>query len=333
MTVADVMSVTGPIEPDRLGKVLIHEHVVISYSGDHLDPSDRWDRAACIEGSIERMKQLMDHGVRTFVDPCPIDLGRDPELLAEVAERSGMQIVCSTGFYHEHNAIGIPYYWRVRSSEEISEFYLHEINDGIGGGGIRPGVIKIASGDPPGDNDRKVLHGAAIAAKESGLPIVSHCENSRGGDVQQEILAEHGVDLGRCVIGHQDQEKEVSNLRAIADRGSFIGIDRIGHNTLAPEEQRIDNIAALIHDGYSRSLCLSQDHMCCLRSAKFPYLVREEIRPAFERLLPTIYDHMYRRPHTYLFTDFLPRLYERGVDEATVDSILTDNTRRLLTGG
>ena len=58
--------------------------------------------------------------MRTFVDPCPIDLGRDPELMAEVAERSGMQIVCTTGFYHQE--IGIPYYWRVRSVEEVAEF-------------------------------------------------------------------------------------------------------------------------------------------------------------------------------------------------------------------
>lgn len=325
-----VMTVTGPVEAGDLGKVLVHEHVYISYRGDWLDPNDRWDRAACIEGAVERMKQLQEFGVRTFVDPCPIDLGRDPELLAEVAQRSGMQIVCTTGFYHEHNAIGIPYYWRVRNAEEIAEFYLHEIRNGIGKTGIRPGAIKIASGDPPGDNDRKVIKGAAIAAAESGLPVISHCENSRGGDVQQEILSAHGVDLGRCLIGHQDQETEVSNLKAIADRGSLVGIDRIGLTILAPEERRADNIAALIKDGYADRLCLSQDHMCCLRSAKFPYLVPESARETFEQLKPALDEQMLGRPHTYLFTDFLPLLYRRGVDEVTVESILSDNPRRLL---
>jgi phosphotriesterase-related protein len=41
---------------------------------------------------------------------------------------------------------------------------------------------------------------------------------------------------------------------------------------------------------------------------------------------------MYRRPHTYVFTDFLPLLRDRGIDDATIDAIFADNTRRFLTG-
>src|SRR3954453_14893912 len=150
---ATVQTVLGPIDSSELGPTLVHEHVRICYPGDSLDPAYSFDREACIATAVERMAGLAHHGVRTFVDPCPIDLGRDPELLAEVARQSRMQIVCSTGFYLEH--IGIPYYWRVRSPEEVAEFYLHEINDGIGETGIKPGCIKIAWGDPPGDHDRK----------------------------------------------------------------------------------------------------------------------------------------------------------------------------------
>src|SRR3954469_13142714 len=202
---ATVQTVLGPIDIGDLGPTLVHEHVRISYPGDELDPTSTWDRESCITTAVERMHGLQEHGLRTFVDPCPIELGRDPELLAEVARRSGMNIVCSTGFYHEHDSIGLPYYWRSRTTAEIAEFYLHEINNGIGETGIRPGVIKIASGDPPTDLERKFIAAAAIAAVESGLPIVSHCENSVGGDVQQDVLEAGGVDLGRCVIGHQVQ--------------------------------------------------------------------------------------------------------------------------------
>lgn len=327
-----VMTVLGAVDGADLGKVLVHEHVSISYPGDHLDPHRTWDRATCIDGAVARMEQLLEHGVRTFVDPCPIDLGRDPELLAEVAKRSGMQIVCSTGFYHEHNAIGIPYYWRVRTTEEIAELYVTEIRQGIGTTGIKPGVIKIASGDPPGEHDRKVLHAAAIAAVETGLPVVSHCENSKGGDVQQQILAEHGVDLARCLIGHQDQETEVANLRAIADRGSFVGIDRVGYTILAPEELRADNIAALVANGYGDRLCLSQDHMCCLASPKFPYPMPEAMAATFDQMKPFVDEQLFGRPHTYLFTDFFPLLRDRGVGDTTLDAIMIDNPRRLLAG-
>jgi phosphotriesterase-related protein len=328
---APVQTVLGPVDGDALGRVLVHEHIRISYAGDHLDPAYSWDRADCVATSVERMHQLQEHGVGTFVDPCPIELGRDPELMAEVAERSGMHVVCATGFYHEHDAIGHPYYWRVRSAEEIAEFLLHEIRNGIGTTGIRPGVIKIASGAPPTESDRKFLRGAAIAAAESGLPVVSHCEQSQGGDVQQDILAEHGVDLGRCVIGHQDQATSAEQHLEIARRGSFVGIDRIGY-FLAPDAHRADCIKTIVDEGLAGRLLLSQDHMCCLASPKFPYPVPPHLREAFEQMLPAIYDQMYGRPHTFLFTDFLPLLHERGIDDATIDSVLTDNPRRFLAG-
>src|SRR5207237_9964690 len=132
--------VPGPIDTDDLGPTLVHEHVRISYPGDQLDPGYSWDRGACIATGVERMAGLAEHGVRTFVDPCPIDLGRDPELLAEVARQSGMQIVCSTGFYLEH--IGIPYYWRVRSQEDSEAVYRDHDGKGIVGSGPKSGYVK-----------------------------------------------------------------------------------------------------------------------------------------------------------------------------------------------
>ena len=329
---ATVQTVLGPIDTADLGAVLVHEHIRISYPGDHLDPTSTWSRADCIATAAERMQQLQEHGVRTFVDPCPIDLGRDPELMAEVAQRSGMNVVCSTGFYHAHDAIGIPYYWRVRTVEEIAEFYVHEIEKGIGDTGIRPGVIKIASGDPPHDLDKKVIAAAAMAAHESGLPVVSHCENSVGGDVQQDILQEHGVDLDRCVIGHQGQAADPAQHIAIAERGSFVGFDRIGYEILAPDEQRANCIKAVIDAGHADRLCFSQDHMCCLASARFPYPIPPGMEDVFEQVLPTVYEQMYKRPHTFLFTDFWPRLEALGIDRSTFDSIMTDNPRRLFGG-
>jgi phosphotriesterase-related protein len=268
------------------------------------------------------MDQLQEFGVRTFVDPCPIELGRDPEMMAEVARKSGMNIVCSTGFYHEH--AGIPLYWRLRTDEEVAELYLHEIENGIGTTGIRPGVIKVAIGDPAGEQDLKVIKGAAMAAARSGLPVITHCENSKGGDVIQNILSGEGADLARCLIGHQDQETDVSSLEAIARRGSFVGIDRIGITMLAPEEQRVELITKLLAQGYQDQLCLSQDHQCSIRAAK----IGPPGMPTFD---PPIEVQMYLRPHTYIFTDFLPRLTDAGVTDQVINGLLTTNPRRLLT--
>lgn len=327
-----VQTVLGRVPADKLGRTLVHEHIRISYPGAELDPNGRYDRPESVARAVERMQGLLAHGVRTLVDPCPIELGRDPELMAEVAQRSGMQIICATGFYHEH--VGIPWYWRVRSSEEIAELYLHEIENGIGKTGIKPGCIKIASFDPPGHHDERTLHGAAIAAKASGLPIISHCENANGGDVQQNILAEHGVDLSRCLIGHQGQAPNVAQHVTIAMRGSFVGYDRIGIQSLATDEHHADLIKQMIDAGHVNRICLSQDHTCCWHSPRFSYpLPRGMDRKLFEtQIQPFVDEQVFGRPHTYLFTDFLPRLRALGIDDATIDAMLVDNPRRLLAG-
>ncbi len=328
-----LMTVRGPIDSEALGRVLVHEHVQISYAGEELDWRPALPRKERVERAVERMRQLAGQGVSTFVDPCPIELGRDPELLAEISERSGMNIVCATGFYHEDQAAGIPYYWRQRWPEEIADLLLHEISVGIGETGIRPGVIKIATGDPVSRHERKVLEGAAMAAKESGLPVISHTENSRWGDVQQDILGEAGVDLNRCLIGHQDAQTELAPLEAIIRRGSYVGIDRIGMIRRVADDARADTVAALVGAGLADRVCLSQDHLCCLPAPRDPYWVPPDRVDWFNReVRPELEEEMFGRPHTYLFTDFLPRLEARGLSSAVVESLLVDNPRRLLTG-
>src|SRR6266542_4547984 len=130
-----VQTVLGPVDANDLGPTLVHEHVLFSYPGDTFDPTSTWSRADTVEVAVDRMQGLLDYGIRTFVDPCPIECGRDPELMAEIAQRSGMQIVCATGLYYEE--IGIPYYWRLRTVEEITQLFLYEINEGIGPTGIK----------------------------------------------------------------------------------------------------------------------------------------------------------------------------------------------------
>ena len=327
---ATVQSVLGPVDASELGPTLVHEHVKISYPGDQLDPGYSWDRSKCIDTAVERMAGLAAVGVRTFVDPCPIDLGRDPELLAEVSRQSGMTMVCATGFYHEH--IGIPFYWRSRSAEEIAELYLHEIANGIGETGVRPGCIKVASDNPPGEHDRKVIAAAGMAAKESGLTVITHCEGAQGGDVQQEILAAQGVDLSRVLIGHQGEASAGDQHLDIARRGSFVGFDRIGYQMLASDEQHVGYVKNMVDAGLAGNVCLSQDHMCCLCSPKFPYPVPAGAEEVFSQMMPGIEEQMYGRPHTYLHTDFAPALEAAGVGRDIFDAMLSDNPRRLFGG-
>jgi phosphotriesterase-related protein len=328
-----VQTVTGPVDAADLGRTLVHEHIRISYYGEELDPRYSWDRAETVERAVDKMGELLDAGFRTFVDPCPIELGRDPELYAEISARSGMRIVCTTGFYTEHLSSGLPFYWRARDPEEIAELYVRELVEGIAGtGGIRAGAIKAATGVEVTPAESRCLTGAALAQREVGCAIITHTENSKHGDVQQDLFADGGADLGRVLIGHQDEQTDVAPIRKLAERGTFVGVDRIGLEILAPDERRADHVATLVREGFTEQVCLSQDHICALTAPRSSFWVPPQNRDAAATRREEIAWQVWQRPYTYILTDFVPRLLERGVTDDDVEAIFVDNPRRLLAG-
>ena len=330
---AQIQTVTGPIDAAALGRTLVHEHIVITYPGEEFERSVKWTRAEIIARATDKLAELRDAGFRTFVDPCPIELGRDPELYAEVSQRSGMNVVCTTGFYTEYLGFGLPFYWRARDPEEIAEHYVAEIRDGIAGtGGIRAGAIKAATGREVSAAEQRVLTGAAIAQVATDVAIITHTEQSLHGATQQDIFVDHGVDLGRVLIGHQDEQPDVAAIRALAERGTFVGIDRVGLEVLAPDARRADVVASLVRDGFARHVCLSQDHICAPTSGRDIFWRPPETRIAAAARREDIDWQVTNRPFSYLMTGFVPMLRERGVTDDDVDTMLVDNPRRLLGG-
>ena len=103
-----IQTVLGPITADALGKTLIHEHVLIGYPGWFMDVRmPPFIREEALDRVVDAFQALHAYGVRTVVDPCPMDLGRDVGFLAEVSQRSGINLICTTGAYTE--AEGIPF--------------------------------------------------------------------------------------------------------------------------------------------------------------------------------------------------------------------------------
>src|SRR5438309_9824261 len=130
----------------------------------------------------------------------------------------------------------------------------------------------------------------------------------------------------------QYQAHKAQQLIDIAARGSFVAVDRIGLEILSSDDHRVEMIKEVLDAGAGDRLCLSQDHICSLRSPRFPFKIPEHLQSVAEQLLPFVLDQIYRRPHTYIFTDFWPKLEAAGVPRATFDSILTENPRTLFGG-
>ena len=323
-----VQTVTGPIGLDQLGRTLMHEHLFIAFPGAEFDPFARFDRADFIAEAVRRLRQLRtDHGVRSFVDPCPIELGRDAAMMREIAEQSEMNVICTTGFYFEE--MGLPVYWRARTVEEIAELYIREITQGIGTTGVKAGAIKVATGAPAiTAQEHKFLQAACLAQQATGVPIITHTQDGHAGPEQQQAFAAGGVSAHRCLIGHCCGNADPAYHQRVVDGGSYIGFDRIGLLRFQPDEVRADNLARLVQNGHRAQVMMSQDRHCGWLG-KFP----RQLSPEELARIETLRAHgQWPPPYTYLFTDFVPMLKARGLTEHDVAFMLEDNPRRFFAG-
>jgi phosphotriesterase-related protein len=254
-----------------------------------------------------------------------MDLGRDVEFMAEVSQRSGMRIVCTTGAYKENE--GLTYTFGALAVEEITAIYVKELTEGIGDTGIRAGLIKVATGAHAiSKYETKLLTAAGRAAREVGCPVITHTDEASLGLEQIAILVGEGVPEHRILVGHSDGRDDHAYHRSLADAGAYVGFDRFGIETLIPDEKRIDSVAKMVEAGYARSICLSHDATCASWLG----------RPVFGgRLVATPDQIAAALPNwdpTHLFKRVIPKLRERGVTEADLQTIFVENPKRYFAG-
>ncbi len=316
-----INTTAGAITEDDLGRTLIHEHVLAGYPGWFMDtrqPAPKRDDA--ISRVVDAFQRLHAYGVRTVVDPCPTDLGRDVEFCAEVSQRSGITLICTTGVYTE--AQGIPYTFRTLETNAIADIYQREIEDGIGTTGIKAGLIKIATGDGVvSDYERRMLTAATQAAKATGVPLLSHTENCSCGHDQIDIVTEGGVPAHRLLVGHCDGRDDHPYQASLAARGAYVGFDRFGLEVFNSDASRMKNLKQMIDAGYRDQVMVSQDTVNCWLAPVPGVGSAEDIA----RIIPnwTI---------THLFERIFPELLRMGVKQEDLDAILFENPRRYFSG-
>ena len=313
-----VNTVTGPVDTADFGFTLSHEHVGTNAAGLRHTYPQFIDRDGMREQSIAAMKAVYEDGVRTIIDVSTFDLGRDVQLIREVAEESGMQIVVATG-----NHLAVPRPFGDVSPDAIAPLYIQEIEEGIEGTGIKAGIIKVASDrggiTPP---QEVVLRAAARTQKATGVPISTHTWSpDRVGEAQVNILEEEGVDLDRVYIGHSNDDTDLEYLLGLLNRGVWLGLDRYpgGQTAGTPNwEQRTEIAKALMDAGFTHRIMLSHDYS--VPKARHGAEVQEARRQA--------------NPDAYNFIPryVLPRLKELGASDEEIRQITVENPRRFFEG-
>jgi phosphotriesterase-related protein len=348
-----VMTVQGPIDGADLGVTLMHEHLLIDVSYKWQQPTEVTLRALAeqpitlsnlgflrrnigvvranlrlddVEVGAAEARAFKDEGGGTIVDVSPPGIGRDPRGLRAIAARSGLHVVTCTGFYLARSH---PAHVASASVEQLAEEMIHEIREGIGDTGIRPGIIgEIGLGEPmyvPGHtgdemhaDEEKVLHAAGRAQRATGLPLTLHIYNYRPNRLAHmalDVLETEGVALDRVVVGHLDTRIDLEYVASLMARGAYAEFDTFGIEAYSDpslseyprDTERIAALVELVRQGHTERLLVSHD--VCTRMQLIAYGGWG-------------YAHISRHIE--------PRLRKAGVTREQIETIRIANPRRLL---
>ena len=313
---AIINSVLGPLDTSKLGTTLIHEHILSSSTGIPQNYPEVLDRGY-VSIIVRKLKEAKAGGIDTVVDATTLDLGRDVNVLAETSRRSGVNIICCTGWWTEK-----PRFLSGVSVASLAKGFIREIREGIAGTDIKAGILKAAS-DKAGvlPEEEKVLRAVARAHHETGVPIMIHSYSpGQVGRRQIAILKEEGVPLDRVKMDHSNDTTDLEYLFWMLEQGCYLGMDRYPGEGVSPLA-RTKTLKALIDAGYKDRLGVSHDWSLARHVASDSIIgssaKRKKINP---------YDYLYIKKVVF------PMLREIGVADEVIDSLLVDAPRKFFEG-
>ncbi|MGO8733578.1 MAG: phosphotriesterase [Terriglobia bacterium] len=304
----EINTVLRPVSAGNLGRVLMHAHVLEDFVGaDEIGPG-RYDAEEVFRIVLPHLKSVRAVGCETLVECTPAYLGRDPGLLAQLSQASGLHIITNTGFYGAAGGKYVPRFAYSETAKEIAARWVREFLDGIPPTGIRPGFMKIGvDAGPLSEINAKLVSAAALTHLQTGLVIASHTGDGMAAMAQLSLLKKHAVPPSAFVWVHAQDEKNTSLHRRAAEEGAWIEFDGVTGESLS---QNVAWVVEMKWAGYLHHVLVSQDAGW--------YHVGEPGGGSF-------------RGYDLLLVRFLPELRKAGFKESDVRTLIIDNPRRALT--
>jgi len=306
-----VMTVTGPRAAASLGVTDAHDHLSIrspALPGQEIDDLDR----ILVEAADGRAS-----GLAALVELTPIGLGRRPDHLRAVAERTGLTVIGATGYHRDaHYPAG---HWvHDAPIETLADRAIADLLEGMhpddwndpdrGLDPARAGVIKAgASYQRISRGEARRLEAIAAAARASGAAIIAHTEVGTCGADIVDRLERDGVPTSRIALAHLDRNPDPEVHLELAARGVTLEYDTVGRIKYRPDSDLLDLIETVAAAGHLDRIALGLD----------------------------LGTHDYYRSYDggpglrYLMETFVPRL-RRRLGDAAVQTILVDAPARLL---
>jgi phosphotriesterase-related protein len=343
-----IMTVTGPVGAESLGKTLSHEHLFIDLRNQFTEFKDPEKRRVSrqkvkmsnlgvlrrnpyavkdnlvlddLDVAVEEVSFFKSLGGATIVDCTSIGINREAAKLRDLARRTGLNIIAGSGYYtydtHPPEMDGWP-------PERIADQIVRDLTVGIDGTDIKAGIIgEIGTSNPIRPNEKKNLVAAAMAFRQSGVAVYIHTYPwGKAGLEALDILFNGNVDPAKIVICHIDVEFDIEYIKALLGRGVYIEFDDFGKEfyidpadrgfaggVFARDIERVRVIKTLIERGYEKQILVTND--ICLKCMLHHYGGWG-------------YDHILR--------NVVPMMVDEGISQNTIDLFLSENPKRLLGG-
>ena len=301
-----IHTLTGPVDPRSLGRILPHEHLIVDFSTVSRNNNHVLND---VDLAVDELALLDGTGVDCLVEVTLPGVGRDPSALRTISQRSGVRIVMGSGWYR--SSYHPPAIDRT-PTDELADQIVAELVDGItlpDGTTVKAGVIGeigvqwgfISAGE------ERVFRAAARASNRTGAPVTTHTGIHPIGVAQLDLLLEEGVDPERIIVGHGDMFLDLDYHRAILNRGAYLQFDTAGRNHINPDRRRAAALVALIREGWLSRLTISSDR--CYRSDLVAFG---------------------GQGYAHTVVEFAELLGELGVEHAEIDVLTRTNPLRAL---
>lgn len=298
-------TVLGEIPESRLGVILPHEHICCYFEYFHqMLGSDYLNKEMLINKSAEHLRHMKDkYNVSTLVDCTPVNIGRDIDILKKVSKKSGVNIICSSGFYYTDEAMLYDI-----SEEYVVDTILKDINK------TNAGIIKFAVEDNEMNAlSQKLLSALCSVQKDSGLPLVIHTNgrNKNGRAVIDSVL-EKGVSHNAVTIGHLSDSDDMDYVTEILKNGCYAGFDRIYKSAdMNYYYKKAKDIYALCERGFADKILLSHDGLT-FNGFHTNACIRED------------------NPHEPIFSCLIPEMRRIGFAQKEIETFIMQNPKNML---
>lgn len=356
-TTSKIQTVLGPIDPEKLGVTLTHEHLLWDPTEGFSPPSEASMRDVyykplvtdhpgypetlslirhatgnvnidnckllSVSTAIDQVLLFKQFGGDSIVDTTSLGPARDPVGLARISRATGLNIIMGGSYYVGSSH---PAEMDQITEDELFENIMRDLTEGADRTSIKPGIIgEIGCTWPMTDNECKVLLASGRAQKATGVPLHIHPgRDERAPFHILDMLDGVGADLSKVIMGHIERTFFEKNLlKQLAKRECYIEWDLFGNERSYYTASDLDVTRDLPNDS------TRMDQIEWLASEGFgnKIVVSHDIAYKYQ------FTHHAGYSYHYILSHIVPRMRARGFDDELINNILINNPKDALSFG